>query len=109
MAFVDDGCFDLGDGHTAEWVGWHPDRDLNPQYADVPDTDKYGLWVAHATPEGRPCESFIIITSDVQRRIEPGRPTWQLISEDPLHVEPSLLCKTCGDHGFIRDGRWMPA
>lgn len=27
---------------------------------------------------------------------------------DPLHVEASLLCD-CGHHGFIRDGRWIPA
>lgn len=30
----------------------------------------------------------------------------QHISFDPLHIEPSLLCKDCGWHGFIRDGQW---
>lgn len=33
----------------------------------------------------------------------------QLVSEEPLHVEPSILCGQCGDHGFIRDGRWESA
>ena len=33
----------------------------------------------------------------------------QLVAEDPLHVEPSILCTACGDHGFIRGGRWESA
>lgn len=40
---------------------------------------------------------------------EDGRPTWQLISREPLHIEPSVLCRACNDHGFIRGGRWEPA
>lgn len=38
-----------------------------------------------------------------------GHITWQLISREPLHIEPSVLCRACNDHGFIRGGRWMPA
>lgn len=30
-------------------------------------------------------------------------------SEDPLTVAGSLICTVCGDHGFIRDGKWVPA
>lgn len=33
---------------------------------------------------------------------------WQLVSRDPLHTEPSILC-SCGDHGWIRDGQWVSA
>ena len=32
---------------------------------------------------------------------------WDLVSTQPLHVEPSLLCRACGHHGFIRGGRWV--
>ena len=39
----------------------------------------------------------------------PTEPNWQLVSMEPLHVEPSILCHSCGDHGFIRDGKWIPA
>lgn len=35
--------------------------------------------------------------------------TWELISEDPLTLSPSIACGQCGHHGFIRDGRWVPA
>jgi hypothetical protein len=34
---------------------------------------------------------------------------WTLESLEPLTIAPSLLCMTCGAHGFIRDGKWVPA
>ncbi len=34
---------------------------------------------------------------------------WKLESENPLTLSPSLLCRTCGHHGFIREGKWVPA
>lgn len=34
----------------------------------------------------------------------------KLISEDPLHLEASLLCpQGCGAHGFVREGQWVEA
>ena len=33
---------------------------------------------------------------------------WELHSLSPLHVEPSIRC-SCGEHGFIRDDKWVPA
>lgn len=33
----------------------------------------------------------------------------KIVREDPLTVEGSLLCRSCGTHGFVRDGRWVPA
>lgn len=33
----------------------------------------------------------------------------RLESEDPLHVEPSILCLQCQDHGWIRNGKWQKA
>lgn len=32
-----------------------------------------------------------------------------LISSEPLHLEPSVLYVCCGMHGWIRDGRWVEA
>lgn len=47
-------------------------------------------------------------------RLKPGwwrsdAPTWEVVSEDPLTLSPSLLCGQCGHHGFIRNGEWVPA
>lgn len=33
----------------------------------------------------------------------------QLISKDPIHIEPSLACRDCSFHGFIRNGQWINA
>lgn len=38
----------------------------------------------------------------------PNRPLWQVESWDPLTLSPSILCD-CGNHGFIRNGRWEVA
>jgi hypothetical protein len=39
-------------------------------------------------------------------------PTWDLVSLDPLHVEPSIETRCHSHptaHGWIRDGRWTDA
>jgi hypothetical protein len=38
-----------------------------------------------------------------------GNDVWSQPSVDPLTLEPSVLCHTCGDHGFVRAGKWEPA
>ncbi len=32
-----------------------------------------------------------------------------LVAREPLHLEPSLLWKCCGLHGWVRDGQWISA
>lgn len=34
---------------------------------------------------------------------------WLLETPSPLTISPSLLCTACKRHGFIRDGKWVPA
>lgn len=36
-------------------------------------------------------------------------PYWQIVQEEPLTLSPSVLCTQCGNHGFIRDGKWIEA
>jgi hypothetical protein len=100
---------DLGDGHYGKFSGWSSDMDLNSQYEGVPDVEKYGLEILHPNPAGAPCVGFVTFAGDVQRRIEPERRnTWDVQDWDPLTITPSVLC-SCGDHGFIREGRWVRA
>ncbi len=47
------------------------------------------------------------IAPRLTRPNEPGG--HQILSTDPLHIEPSILCTSCGIHGWVRDGRWVPA
>lgn len=38
-----------------------------------------------------------------------GTSAHTLVSREPLHLEPSLLWRCCGTHGFVREGEWIPA
>jgi len=38
-----------------------------------------------------------------------GPKGWTLDEAEPLTVSPSILCGSCGTHGFIRDGAWHDA
>lgn len=40
----------------------------------------------------------------------PGSPvSWEVESEEPLTLSPSLACAQCGHHGWVREGVWVPA
>lgn len=98
----------LGHGHIATFTVWMPDRDLNPQYGDLPDVDPFGIMLDHPTPDGAPCTGSVIFDSEAARRVCPDSAYWTVESLDPLTLSPSILCG-CGDHGYIREGRWVPA
>ena len=102
---------DLGDGHWLKWYGWAPDRSIQlnaERYAGVPDCEKFGASVPHRKADGSLCDGFVTLDGDVQRTVHPGAPKWCVVSWEPLTLSPSLLCH-CGDHGFIRDGKWVRA
>jgi hypothetical protein len=100
---------DLGDGHALRWVEWNPDPKLNPQYASLPAEEfHHGAIVSHATPDGRYCEGAITLDSPRSAGAFAGHPRWTVEQRDPLTLSPSLLCH-CGDHGWIRDGKWVRA
>lgn len=86
---------DLGLDHKAKFT----------QHKDVP---RAGLLIVHPAggnnhvPAGEPCCGAVNFDLPVNE----GQTVWQLHSLEPLHIEPSVLCN-CGDHGFIRDGRWV--
>lgn len=95
---------DLGDGHYGNWFSWSPDRDLNPQYDGIPDLNPAGLTIYHRRPNGDACIGAVSFASPEHDAIF-KQTTWDVVSLDPLHIEPSVLCD-CGDHGFIRGGTW---
>lgn len=101
---------DLGDDHKLWFNSWKPDRDLNPQYADLPDVERVGAVIEHRSAAlGLLCLSGIIFNGPVRDRIDADRDGWTVESWEPLTLSPSLLCRLCGDHGFIREGRWVRA
>lgn len=87
---------DIGDGHYLRWGYKHFEGERPPDERPV------SAIIAHVKPDAphRFCEGAITF--------EPGYgpPVWQVHSWEPLTLSPSLLCH-CGDHGFVRDGRWV--
>lgn len=101
---------DLGHGHILTWWGWSPERDVNPQYEGIPDDPHAFAEIVHPRPDGTGTCVSGITPDTAPAPMRPGnRPTWRVESFDPLTVWPSILCRVCGDHGFIRDGAWVPA
>lgn len=75
-----------------------------------------GLQEHHLKPDGSWCGGWIgfanVTDPGRDGAIEPYRRDGvkhHLDSEAPLTVSPSLACRTCPSHGWIRDGRWVDA
>lgn len=88
---------DLGDGHTLTFA----------QY----EGEVSGCSIAHKRPDGSDCDGWIAFAGRAwARSFGAGQiATWTVESENPLTLSPSVLCRVCGDHGFVRAGRWEKA
>lgn len=88
---------DLGHGVALEFTSWR-------------DYDKAGYIQTHGRHNGDgQCESGGLFDLPGIRDAFPGRAVWQVESWEPLTLSPSLLCSVCGNHGFVRNGAWVPA
>ena len=67
-------------------------------YAD--DGRPGGLYYEHPCKDGKLSPGWIPFE---------GPQAWQLLKLEPLTLSPSLLCRSCGHHGFVREGRWVSA
>ena len=101
---------DLGDGHWLSWTAWKPDRVLNPQYSALPDCEKIGAFVTHLCDKTETGlhEGAIMFHCPQRDFAFPKTAAWNVECWEPLTLSPSLLC-SCGDHGFIRNGKWVRA
>lgn len=99
---------ELGLGHWLTWCWWKPDIELNPEYKDFPNEEKIGGIITHEMPNGKICEGSFWLESEIVRRFFGNHATWKVESWEPLTCSPSFLCH-CGDHGYIRNGKWVEA
>lgn len=85
---------DIGEGHSIEIISAYG--------KDV------GLLDYHKKPNGSDCLGSIFWDATFQT--DPNK-LWTLENGDREHitVSPSLACGICGDHGFIKDGKWIKA
>jgi hypothetical protein len=84
------GWFSVDDVIWLAWQGKPFESDLyEVHHAVGPDARKHGI-------------GWIDVTSGQKHRIT---------NREPLSIEASIGCaqQPCGFHGFIRDGRWVPA
>lgn len=101
---------DLGMGLTGRFVGWHPDRDLNPQYAGIADVEDFSLAIYEGYgTDNEVCRGIVNLDTPGARAV-PGMQGyfWQVHSWEPLTLTPSILDKTTGWGGFITNGKWVP-
>lgn len=103
---------DLGSGCSFVWL-YAGTADSWRDGEQRPPGQLVGLIEHHpaASPDYLYCGAYIMWTGKL---IGGGDPRHRLVSGGPgdegnLTIEPSLLCRTCGHHGFIRDGRWVAA
>lgn len=114
----DDYDVDLGDGHYLKFFSWNPDdlpqnRELYnvPPGEPMPKVKRCGASVYHDKPDGTPCGAAVyfkdVAKDEAYEKAFGDRTAWTVESWDPLTLSPSLLCMVCGDHGFIRNGKWV--
>lgn len=87
---------DLGDDHVAQFVAY--------------EGEIAGCHIQHKRKDGTLCDGFVPWKGRAWDRRFAGKITaWDLVSEYPLTLSPSVLCRSCGDHGFVRNGKWVKA
>ena len=85
---------DIGHGHSLEPI-------IFPG-----DTQPCGFAVYHPHSDtGAECGCTVWINPDRVRNAN----VWTVDRLEPLTLSPSVQCANCRDHGFIKQGKWLPA
>jgi len=95
---IPESATDIGEGHSILFVNYMGERAALNDY--------------HRRPDGTLCAGFIPFRGTAYSKQFEGQTSyqaWDVVSENPLTLSPSLLCRACGDHGFIRGGKWVRA
>lgn len=74
------------------------------RWVDMMTDDAQGIVETHLNlTTGKPCSGYVNLDPAA------GHPLWTVESRDPLTLSPSILCRECGHHGWIREDRWASA
>jgi hypothetical protein len=87
---------DLGHDHTFTFT-WAQDGQI-----------KIGGIITHKKADGSLCDGSLWFDCEYVNQHFPNKPRWKIESMEPLTLSPSFLCH-CGDHGYIRNGKWVVA
>jgi len=94
---------DLGDSRTLHFFPWEGDAAVafTMYHPSAKDTKSH--------KSGEQCSSGGYLAVAECPPMIPDSQRWTVESWFPLTLSPSILCLRCGDHGFIRDGKWVSA
>lgn len=88
---------DLGDDHELIFSSYQGEA-------------RVGASIKHKKPDGSTCEGWVAFAGrSWARGFEPAIAVWTVEQDEPLTLSPSVLCRACGDHGFVRSGKWVRA
>jgi hypothetical protein len=88
---------DIGDNHKIKFIGYEDDPCV-------------GINVIHKAPDGKDCAGWVPFKGRAWEKVfSETIQSWDILSMEPLTLTPSILCTVCGDHGFIRNGKWEKA
>jgi len=100
------------DWDPSKWIDLGSDHFLRWNTNQTEDGFPFTGTVKHVKEDGSECQGGILLENCPPnfRKGYGGKihDVWHVESWEPLTLSPSLLCH-CGDHGFIRDGRWEVA
>lgn len=76
------------------------------------DGEPAGIVEWHRKADGSWCRGWVPYSGSkwaAQFSANPEYQSWDVVQRDPLTLSPSILCRACGNHGFIRNGKWERA
>lgn len=86
----------IGEGHAITFVEYR---------GDTAGIDEY-----HRKPDGIWCAGWVCFKGSAwQKAFGDSIESWDVIKREPLTLQPSIRCKACGSHGYITEGKWVPA
>jgi hypothetical protein len=88
---------DLGDNHTMIFSEYQGEK-------------RVGANIVHQAADGSKCQGWISFEGRAWANSFNGSiATWKVEQDEPITLSPSIACRVCGDHGYVRDGKWVKA
>jgi hypothetical protein len=74
------------------------------------ETKPAGVAYKHPNGKGGECEGWVPfgLQPGVGYEGTPEHHGWEVVSLEPLTLSPSLLCRLCGHHCYIKEGKCVP-
>ena len=105
--------YEIGSGgRDDDWVNIGHEHAISLRWVEIKQHGESRLIMGGLLDRHAGCARGIdgwIPFANAEEPLGPDPHGWTVENWDPEHLtlSPSLLCMTCGDHGYIRDGAWV--